>query len=342
MNVTMGSITEESGQIAPPKPPRSSLNYNSPYPQILETQHSSWRGRVQSMGGYGTEGAGDGEGDGQFMPQKVLILDTGEESRGKDAGPREEGEHVEKEKVIEDDLVTEDGEGQEETGRRGDGGERNGQERLKRMKKSREEGRGRRGRIKEKRHRRERKARAQLLPNNHSIAMTPHHLSPQNHPIWHGNQMDVEQGSIVKTMETQSSGQVDREGGTPGLSGLRRPTSRVSDSTDTPDRNSLGLSAVSIATTSSGAPSGPGETSSGAPSGPVDTSSGAPSGPGDTSSGAPSGPGDTSSGAPSGPGDTSSGAPSGPGDTSSGAPSGPADTSSDTMCNREQLRYCLL
>uniref|UniRef100_A0A4W5L871 Ig-like domain-containing protein n=1 Tax=Hucho hucho TaxID=62062 RepID=A0A4W5L871_9TELE len=131
MNVTLGTVTEDTGQTAPPKPPRRSLNYNSPYPQILETQHSRehhGKGSDQSMRGYGTEreGAGDGEGDGQLMSQKTL--DTGEESGGKEARTIEEAEHVEKEKVVEDDLVTEEGEGQEETDR-GDGGEKKGQER---------------------------------------------------------------------------------------------------------------------------------------------------------------------------------------------------------------------
>ncbi|XP_071186094.1 high mobility group nucleosome-binding domain-containing protein 5-like isoform X2 [Salvelinus alpinus] len=128
MNFTLGSVPGDTGQTAPPKPPRSSLNYNSPYPQILETQHSRehhGRGPDQSMSDNGTER--DGEGDVQLMSQKTL--DTGEESRGKETWTREEGEHVEKEKVVEDDLVRVEGEGQEETDRRGDGGEKKGQER---------------------------------------------------------------------------------------------------------------------------------------------------------------------------------------------------------------------
>ncbi|XP_038854190.1 uncharacterized protein LOC120051411 [Salvelinus namaycush] len=128
MNFTLGSVPGDTGQTAPPKPPRSSLNYNSPYPQILETQHSRehhGRGPDQSMSDNGTER--DGEGDGQLMSQKTL--DTGKESGGKEGGTREEGEHVEKEKVVEDDLVRVEGEGQEETDRRGDGGEKKGQER---------------------------------------------------------------------------------------------------------------------------------------------------------------------------------------------------------------------
>ncbi|XP_042152720.1 protein SPT2 homolog isoform X2 [Oncorhynchus tshawytscha] len=341
MNVTLGTVTQDSVQTAPPKPPRSSLNYNSPYLQTLETQHSRehhGRGTDQSMAGYGTER--EGAGNGQLMPQKVLILDTEEESGGKEEGTREDGEDVEKEKVGGDDSVTEEGEGQEDTDRRDDGGERNGQEReTENNEEEQVKGEGEeRGK--------ERKEKAQLLPNKHSPKkLPPPPLAPKPSSIRHVNQMGVEQGSVVKTMETQrSSGQVDRERGTPDLSGLRRPNNSVSDSTDTPDRSSPGLSALPIVTAfspkvgsgtlsnpvkaSSGAPSGPGDTSSGAPSGPGDTSSGAPFGPGDTSSGAPSGPGDTSSGAPSGPGDTSSGAPSGPGDTSSGAPSGPGDTSS--------------
>ncbi|KAK6325427.1 hypothetical protein J4Q44_G00047690 [Coregonus suidteri] len=104
MNVTLGTVTEGSGPTAPSKPPRSSLNFNSPYPQTLETQHSREHhggGPDQSMGGYGTEregeGAGDGEGDGQLMSQKVLVLDTREESGGKEAGTREDREDEEKE-----------------------------------------------------------------------------------------------------------------------------------------------------------------------------------------------------------------------------------------------------
>nr|XP_046179936.1 cell wall protein IFF6-like isoform X2 [Oncorhynchus gorbuscha] len=359
MNVTLETVTQDSVQTAPPKPPRSSLNYNSPYPQTLETQHSRehhGRGTDQSMAGYGTER--EGAGDGQLMPQKVLILDTEEESGGKEEGTREDGEDVEKEKVGGDDSVTEEGEGQEDTDRRDDGGERNGQEREtenneEEQVKGEGEERGKKGEETQKGEKRKSPTSPkQTLPQK----APPPPLAPKPSSIRHVNQMRVEQGSVVKTMETQrSSGQVDRERGTPDPSGLRRPTNSVSDSTDTPDRSSPGLSAVSVVTafsptvgsgtlsnpvnyssgapsrlgdTSSGAPSGPGDTSSGAPSGPGDTSSGAPSGPGDTSSGAPSGPGDTSSGAPSGPGDTSSGAPSRPGDTSSGAPSGPGDTSS--------------
>ncbi|XP_031648604.1 cell wall protein IFF6 isoform X2 [Oncorhynchus kisutch] len=359
MNVTLGTVTQDSVQTAPPKPPRSSLNYNSPYPQTLETQHSRehhGRGTDQSMAGYGTER--EGAGDGQLMPQKVLILDTEEESGGKEEGTREDGEDVEKEKVGGDDSVTEEGEGQEDTDRRDDGGEINGQEREtenneEEQVKGEGEERGKKG--EEKREKRKSPTSPkQTLPQK----APPPPLAPKPSSIRHVNQMGVEQGSVVKTMETQrSSGQVDRERGTPDLSGQRRPNNSVSDSTDTPDRSSPGLSALPIVTafspkvgsgtlsnpvkassgapsrsgdTSSGAPSRPGDTSSGAPSGPGDTSSGAPSGPGDTSSGAPSGPGDTSSGAPSGPGDTSSGAPSGPGDTNSGAPSRPGDTGSDT------------
>ncbi|XP_021426691.2 aspartate, glycine, lysine and serine-rich protein isoform X3 [Oncorhynchus mykiss] len=348
MNVTLGTVTQDSVQTAPPKPPRSSLNYNSPYPQTLETQHSRehhGRGTDQSMAGYGTER--EGAGDGQLMPQKVLILDTEEESGGKEEGTREDGEDVEK--VGGDDSVTEEGEGQEDTDRRDDGGERNGQEREtenneEEQVKGEGEERGKKGEETQKGEKRKSPTSPkQTLPQK----APPPPLAPKPSSIRHVNQMGVEQGSVVKTMETQrSSGQVDRGRGRPDLSGLRRPTSSVSDSTDTPDRSSPGLSALPIATAfspkvergtlsnpvkaSSGAPSRPGDTSSGAPSRPGDTSSGAPSRPGDTSSGAPSGPGDTSSGAPSGPGDTSSGAPSGPGDTSSGAPSGPGDTSSDT------------
>ncbi|XP_045061772.1 uncharacterized protein LOC121558582 [Coregonus clupeaformis] len=116
MNVTLGTVTEGSGPTAPSKPPRSSLNFNSPYPQTLETQHSREHhggGPDQSMGGYGTEreGAGDGEGDGQLMSQKVLVLDTREESGGKEAGTREDREDEEKEEVVGDDLVTGEGEG---------------------------------------------------------------------------------------------------------------------------------------------------------------------------------------------------------------------------------------
>ncbi|XP_052364242.1 uncharacterized protein LOC118372376 isoform X10 [Oncorhynchus keta] len=346
MNVTLGTVTQDSVQTAPPKPPRSSLNYNSPYPQTLETQHSRehhGRGTDQSMAGYGTER--EGAGDGQLMPQKVLILE--EESGGKEEGTREDGEDVEKEKVGGDDSVTEEGEGQEVTDRRDDGGERNGQEREtenneEEQVKGEGEERGKKGEETQKGEKRKSPTSPkQTLPQK----APPPPLAPKPSSIIYVNQMGVEQGSVLKTMETQrSSGQVDRERGTPDLSGLRRPTNSVSDSTDTPDRSSPGLSALPIVTafspkvvsgtlsnpvkTSSGAPSRSGDTSSGAPSRPGDTSSGAPSRPGDTSSGAPSRPGDTSSGAPSRPGDTSSGAPSRPGDTSSGAPSRPGDTSS--------------
>ncbi|KAM9396641.1 uncharacterized protein ACWYII_032362 isoform 2-T2 [Salvelinus alpinus] len=277
MNVTLGSITEDTGQTAPPKPPRSSLNYNSLYPQILETQHSRehhGRGPDQSMSGYGTEG--DGEGDGQLISQKTL--DTGEESGGKEAGTREEGEHVEKEKVVGDDSVRVEGEGQEETGRRGDQGEKKGQEREmenneEEQMKGEEKDRGKKGEKGEE-------GKSPTSPKQTLPRKAPRPpLAPKPSSIRHSNQMGVEQGSVVKTMETQkSSSQVDREGGTPGLSGLRRPTSSVSDRTDTPDRSSPGLSAGLRATAfspkmDSGTVSNPGKSSSGAPSGPVDTSS---------------------------------------------------------------------
>ncbi|XP_055764513.1 uncharacterized protein LOC129840570 [Salvelinus fontinalis] len=277
MNVTLGSITEDTSQTAPPKPPRSSLNYNSPYPQILETQHSRehhGRGPDQSISGYGTEG--DGEGDGQLMSHKTL--DTGEESGGKEVGTREEGEHVEKEKVVEDDLVRVEGEGQEETGRRGDGGEKKGQEREmenneEEQVKGEEEDRGKKGEKGEE-------GKSPTSPEQPLPRKAPRPpLAPKPSSIRHGNQMGVEQGSIVKTMKTQrSSSQVDREGGTPGLSGLRRPTSSMSNSTYTPDRSSPELSAGLRATAfspkiDSGTVSKPGKSSSGAPSGPVDTSS---------------------------------------------------------------------
>nr|XP_029505734.1 daf-12-interacting protein 1-like [Oncorhynchus nerka] len=339
MNVTLGTVTQDSVQTAPPKPPRSSLNYNSPYPQTLETQHSRehhGRGTDQSMACYGTER--EGAGDGQLMPQKVLILDTEEESGGKEEGTREDGEDVEKEKVGGDDSVTEEGEGQEDTDRRDDGGERNGQEREtenneEEQVKGEGEERGKKGEETQKGEKRKSPTSPkQTLPQK----APPPPLAPKPSSIRHINQMGVEQGSVVKTMETQrSTGQVDRERGTPDLSGLRRPTNSVSDSTDTPDRSSPGLSALPIVTAfspkvGSGTLSNPVKASSGAPSRPGDTSSGAPSRPGDTRSSAPSRPGYTSPSAPSRPGYTSSGAPSRPRDTSSGAPSGPGDTSSDT------------
>ncbi|CAB1327772.1 unnamed protein product [Coregonus sp. 'balchen'] len=338
MNVTLGTVTEGSGPTAPSKPPRSSLNFNSPYPQTLETQHSREHhggGPDQSMGGYGTEreGAGDGEGDGQLMSQKVLVLDTREESGGKEAGTREDREDEEKEEVVGDDLVTgegegqeeterredeekeevvgddlvteegegqeetdrrddeevvgddlvtEEGEGQEETDRRDDGGEREGKEReTEENEEEQEEGEGEeRGKKEEETQKggKREEGKSPTSPKQTLPRKAPRPpLAPKPSSIRrsHGCQMGGEQGRVVKMMETQrSSGQVDREGRTPGLSGLRRPTSSVSDSTDTPDRSSPGLSAVPIATAfspqaGSGTLSNPGKSNLGAPSGPM-------------------------------------------------------------------------